>query len=69
MRDWIKVFKTGNIIDAELTKTILIDHGIDAVIVNKIDRSLNFGEATVFCPPADADLAEMIIKQNQIVHE
>ena len=70
MKDWVNVFKTGNIIDAELIKSVLLDHGIEAIIVNKIDSSyLIFGEATVYCPPEEAEEAKVIVKQTQSQHE
>ncbi len=70
MKDWVNVFKTGNIIDAELIKSVLLGHGIEAIIVNKIDSSyLFFGEATVFCPPEEAEEAKNIIKLTQEPHE
>ncbi len=70
MADWINVFKTSNIIDAEMMKAVLSDYGIESVIVNKIDSSLLiFGEATVYCPPEFAEEAKQVIRSNQIAHE
>ncbi len=62
MKNWINVYKTGRLIDAELIKTILIDHQIDAVVINKIDSSYLFGEAIVYCQPQNEEAAKEIIK-------
>lgn len=62
MKNWVNVYKTGRLIDAELVRTILIDHGIDAVVVNKIDSSILFGEAIVYCQPNNVIEAKEIIK-------
>lgn len=64
MEDWAKVYKSTNVIDAEMVKAMLLDQGIEAVVVNKIDRSLIFGEAYVYCPAADESLAKTYINQN-----
>ncbi len=67
MKNWVNVFKTGRLVDAELIKTILIDHGIDAVVVNRIDSSILFGEATVYCPQEHETEAKQIIKTTKSI--
>ena len=69
MNDWIKIYKTGRLIDAELIKTILIDHGIEAIVVNQIDSSILFGEAKVYCQPQNEEEAREIIKNTFTNHE
>ncbi|GAB1447136.1 MAG: DUF2007 domain-containing protein [Bacteroidetes bacterium] len=50
MSDWVPVFRTGDNLKAELVKTFLIDEGINAIIVNKIDSAYPiFGMAEVHC--------------------
>ncbi len=49
--DWIKVFSTGNTIEAEIILSMLKEHGIDAVEMNKQDSSYQaFGYVEVYCP-------------------
>lgn len=49
MEGWVRVYKSTNSIDAEMVKAMLIDQGIEAVVINKIDSSYLFGEASVYC--------------------
>ncbi|MDZ4667508.1 MAG: DUF2007 domain-containing protein [bacterium] len=67
MIGWVHVYKTSSAIDAEIVKDMLIDMGIDAVVVNQIDRSYTFfGEAKVFCREADEAQARLFINQNAV---
>lgn len=50
MSEWVAVFKTGDNLKAEMVKTFLLDEGINAIIVNKIDSAYPiFGMAEVHC--------------------
>jgi hypothetical protein len=49
--DWIKVFSTGSPIEAEIVLSMLREHGIDAVEMNKRDSSYHaFGYVELYCP-------------------
>jgi type III secretory pathway lipoprotein EscJ len=51
VNDWIKVFSTGNPIEAEIVLSMLHEHGIDAVEMNKRDSSYQvFGYVELYCP-------------------
>lgn len=64
MNNWIKVFGSNQIIEAEMAKTLLIDHSIQAVIINKIDSAYNnFGQAEVYCNPDDFLEAQNLINK------
>ncbi len=69
MKGWKVVYKTTKVIEAELVKSYLQESGIDAVVLNKVDRSLIFGTATVLCHERDVEEAERIINQNNLIHE
>lgn len=60
----MNVYESGNLIDAELIKSMLLENEIDAVVVSKIDTSLYFGVAKVFCSAADEENARKIISTN-----
>ncbi len=66
MDGWVKIYKTGNAIDAEIVKDMLLDQGIEAVVINKIDRSYFFGEASVYCKNENEQLAKELINNNPI---
>ncbi len=66
MEGWERVYKTGNAIDAEIVKDMLMDQGIDAVVINQIDSSYFFGEAKVYCRTSDKAQALEFINQNPI---
>lgn len=66
MEGWVHVYKTGSAIGAEIVKDMLLDNGIDAVVINQIDRSVLFGEAKVYCKAEDEAQALEFINQNPI---
>ncbi|MCF8255436.1 MAG: DUF2007 domain-containing protein [Bacteroidia bacterium] len=62
MKDWVDVFKSSNAIDAEMVKAMLVEQGIDAVVINKMDSSrLFFGTVSVFVKAEDAEQAKHLI--------
>ena len=46
--NWVKVYSATQVYLAEITKSVLEDEGIDAVVVNKKDSSYLFGECEVY---------------------
>jgi hypothetical protein len=64
MDNWIKVYKSGNFIEAEMVKDMLVENDVEAVVVNKIDSSLNFGEASVLCTASKEQEALALIQSN-----
>jgi hypothetical protein len=64
MTNWVKVYKSGNAIEAEMVKDMLIENEIEAVVINKIDSSLNFGEASVQVMAEKEQAALNIIQTN-----
>lgn len=64
MNNWVKVFGSNQIIEAEMVKNLLDDNEIHAVIINKIDSSyLTFGQAEVYCQPNDVIVAKSLIEK------
>ncbi len=62
--DWVEIYKTSNVIDAEMVKAMLADQGIEAVVLNQIDSSFIFGKAIVYCKAEDESFAKTFIQQN-----
>lgn len=63
MNNWISVFETEQLYQAEMVKDILQENGIEAVVLNQKDSSYNtFGEIKVMVRQEEKTQAEEIIK-------
>lgn len=63
MNDWIAIFETDQLYQAEMIKGMLTDGGIEAVILNQKDSSYQiFGTIKVMVPEEVQDKAREIIK-------
>ncbi|MFC2125641.1 putative signal transducing protein [Bacteroidota bacterium] len=51
MSSWQCVYHTEKLYRAEITKSILEEKGIDAVVVNKKDTNYHFGQLEVHVNP------------------
>lgn len=61
--NWVAIFKTPELYQAELIKAILCDNGVEAVVLNQKDSSYTtFGEISVMVSEEDSERAEKIIK-------
>ncbi|MCK4854138.1 MAG: DUF2007 domain-containing protein, partial [Bacteroidales bacterium] len=38
-KDWVQIYSTDKMFQAEILKQVLADHEIEAVIINKMDSS------------------------------
>jgi len=47
-KHWIKLFVTSHPIQAELTKQMLEEHQVQAVVINKQDSSYRFGQIELY---------------------
>lgn len=65
MKDWSVVFKTKNFSRAEIVKGVLIESGINAVVVNKKDSSLplSHGQLEVLVP------CDVVLRAVKIVND
>jgi hypothetical protein len=60
---WISLITTSKPYQLSLIEGKLLEHGINSVIINKIDSSyLNFGEAELKVRESDFDKAQEILK-------
>ncbi len=60
-KNWEKVLVTSMLIRAEMAKIVLAGHEIDAVVINKKDSNVHFGNCEVYVPSQHAILAKVII--------
>jgi hypothetical protein len=60
-KNWVKIYSTSANYKAELLKGLLMENGINAIIVNKQDSSYLFGELELYVMPNDAIQAKHII--------
>ncbi|MFN4084133.1 MAG: DUF2007 domain-containing protein [Bacteroidia bacterium] len=61
MNNWVKVFGSNQLIEAEMIKSLLLENDIEAILINKIDSSYLFGQAEIFCLPDDVLAAKKLI--------
>ena len=60
-KNWVKIYSTSANYKAELLKGLLLENGINAIIVNKKDSSYLFGELELYVMSDDAIQAKHII--------
>ena len=65
-QSWVKIYTSQQFIKAEIVRQVLIEHGIDAVLLNKQDSSYKFGFVEVHIHPQNFDQAIEIIIQNEL---
>jgi len=58
MKDWTTVYKSPIFSRAEIVKGVLIEHGIDAVIINKKDTTVHI----------DHGLVEVLVHRNHVLN-
>jgi hypothetical protein len=65
MNNWQKVFETENNIRASMVSDLLKEKGLNPIIVNKKDSSLNnFGQIEILVPPEDVLHALKLINED-----
>lgn len=63
-KDWVQVYSTDKMFQAEIFKQVLADHEIEAVIINKMDSSYkSFGEIEIYVKNDHVIKAKMLAKQ------
>jgi len=61
--NWVKVFSSNQEYLVEITKSILQDEDIDAVIINKKDSAYHFGECELYVERKNALVALNLISK------
>jgi len=66
-KNWVKIFKSTDFYKSEIVKQVLLQHNIEAVLLNKQDSSYrSFGNIEVYIHQEDFDQAIEILILNQI---
>ena len=63
---WVKIYTSQDFMKSEIVRQVLIDHEIEAVLMNKQDSSYKFGFVEVYIHPDKFDKAIEIIIQNEL---
>jgi len=68
-KNWVKIYKSSNFYQSEIVKQMLLQHHIEAVLMNKQDSSyLSFGDVEVYVHQKDFNNAIELLILNQIEH-
>jgi hypothetical protein len=64
--DWVKVYTSADFFKSELVRQVLIDHEIDAIIINKQGFPYRIGEVEVYIHDSNLANAKSIITENEL---
>jgi hypothetical protein len=59
--NWIVIYSTVQLYEAELVKSIMAENDIESVIMNQRDSTYGFGEIEVYVPTSEAFRAKQLI--------
>ena len=62
-KQWVKLFITANPMEAEITKQMLEEHGVPAVIMNKQDSSYRFGHVELYVHKSEEAFARGLMAE------
>lgn len=62
-KNWVKLFVTTNPVQAEITKQMLDEHGLSAVIMNKQDSSYRFGQIELYVHESEEATARGLMSE------
>ena len=66
-KDWLIVFTTSLLYQAEIAKEILYDNDIESIIINKQDSSyLSFGDIELYVNIGNSEKALILLKDLKI---
>jgi hypothetical protein len=64
MKDWVCIYTSQKLQDAEIIKGLLSFNEINSVVINKQDSSYMFGYFEVYVNRDDAVKAKFVLKEN-----
>jgi hypothetical protein len=64
--NWVKIYTSSDFYKSELVRHVLIEHEIDAVLIDKQGFPYKFGEVEVHIPQRDFQKAIEIIIGNEL---
>jgi len=59
--NWVIIYSTAQLYEAEMVKDIMADNNIESVIMNKKDSNYGFGDIDVYVPTDEAFKAKQLI--------
>jgi hypothetical protein len=59
--NWVVIYSTAQLYEAEMVKSIMAENDIECVIMNKQDSNYGFGEIEVYVPTFEAFKAKQLI--------
>ena len=63
---WVKIYTSADFFKSELVRQVLIDHEIEAIIINKQGFPYRIGEIEVYIHEDDFQKALEIIVKNEL---
>ncbi|HEY1061882.1 MAG TPA: DUF2007 domain-containing protein [Daejeonella sp.] len=63
---WVKIYTSADFFKSELVRQVLIDHEIEAIIINKQGFPYRIGEVEVYIHEDDFQKALEIIVKNEL---
>ena len=63
---WVKVYTSADFFNSELVRQVLIDHEMDAILINKQGFPYRIGEAEVYIHEDNVQKAVEIITENEL---
>lgn len=67
-KDWIKIFASNSPFEAEIVKGMLIDHGVETVLLNRQSSSYNItlpGQVELYVHDSNEATAKSLIQNHQ----
>ena len=61
--EWVIVYSTSDIFQAEVIKQMLLSNNIDAISMNQKDSSYHFGSVNIYTKEKDMEKAKEIISK------
>lgn len=63
---WVKIYTSTDFFKSEIVRQVLIDHEIDAVLIDKQGSPYPIGQAEVYIHQDNVSKAEEIIEKNEL---
>jgi hypothetical protein len=63
---WVKVYTSADFFKSEIVRQVLIDHEMDAILINKQGFPYRIGEAEVYIHESNVQKAITLITENDL---
>ncbi len=60
--NWVVIYRTPDEVRVTIARQTLLEAGIDAVVINKTDSTMPFGEAELYVNREKEEEARLVIK-------